>query len=235
MPTFDLLTLLLVLIFAAATGGLLVWLILRKLARSRKFPDRIVVQQVIERVRAVGRLVGLEVYAKEIATVSAGWSWLPPLLLSQARLAMIFHFEKQYFIDLARITPGDVVEIGGGPTSPARFRITLPPIQGTLRLIDVSPYDIQSGRVMGLLDVIPMNAERQAELMRKAQQQAGQLYEHNDARYHIEARRSIERHVKALLDLFGVSAEVVWSDEEERESARLSSEVSRRRSSTLPA
>lgn len=226
MLNLDLVTFLILVLIAAAVGGLCVWWLSRRLFSRKTFQERIVTQHITERIRAVGRLVGLEVYAKEIATVSAGWSWLPPLLLSQARLAMIFHFEKQYFVDLARLSAGDVEDLSRGEVAGAagvggRFRITLPPIEGTLRLTDVTPYDIQSGRVMGLLDVIPMNAERQAELMRKAQQQAGRLYEHSDARYRTEAKLSIERHMTTLLEMFGVTAEIRWSDAEAREARRI--------------
>lgn len=163
---------------------------------------------IADRVRAVGRLVGLEVRAKEIATSRSGCSWLPPLLLSQARLAMIFHFERQYYADLSRLGPRDVETTG-----PGEVRVRLPLIAGDVRLTDVTPYDIQDGRVLGLLDVIPMNAERQRDLMEKAQRQAGVLFESSDARYREEARRSIERHLTSLLELVGVRATISWTSE----------------------
>jgi hypothetical protein len=155
----------------------------------------------------VGKLVGLEVCAKEIATATSGWAWLPPILLSQARLAMIFHFEKQYTVDLARVGPDDVSELG-----PGRFSLRLPPIQGALRLIDVTPYDIQAAKVLGLLDLVSMTADRQKDLMRKAQQQASELYEASDERYLSAARLSVERHLRALMELFGVDVEVRWQE-----------------------
>ncbi|HCT46206.1 MAG TPA: hypothetical protein DF699_13435, partial [Phycisphaerales bacterium] len=99
-----------------------------------------------ERVRAVGKLVGLEVHAKEIATATKGFNWLPPILLSQAKVAMIFQFEKQYAVELGSLDERDVEDMGNG-----RFRVTLPPIVGSLRLMDVEPYDIQQGRVLGLV------------------------------------------------------------------------------------
>src|SRR5205085_5736423 len=104
--------------------------------------ERLDIQTVVERVRAVGKLVGLEVCAKEIATATSGWAWMPPLVLSQARMAMIFNFEKQYTVDLAQVRPEDVVEHGAG-----QFTLRLPPIQGSLRLIDITPYDIQGAKV----------------------------------------------------------------------------------------
>jgi hypothetical protein len=130
---------------------------------------------------------------------------MPPVLLSQARLAMIFHFEKQYSVDLSAIDPADIQDLGDG-----RFRVSLPPIQGNLRLLDVVPYDIQAAKVLGLLDLVSMTADRQKDLMRKAQQQAAELYGTNDARYLSAARLSVERHLRALMDLFGVEVDVLW-------------------------
>ncbi|HYE02276.1 MAG TPA: DUF4230 domain-containing protein [Phycisphaerales bacterium] len=193
------------LILGAGLGFIGAWFLARALGRFRQ--DRIVVQSIAERVRAVGKLVGLEVCAKEIATATSGFAWLPPILLSQARLAMIFNFEKQYSVDLGRVKPDDVQDLGEG-----RYRLRLPPLEGTMRLTDVTPYDIQSGRVLGLVDLIPMTADRQRDLMRRAQQQAAELYRSHDERYHLEARLSIERHLRALLELFGVRVEISWAD-----------------------
>lgn len=187
---------------AAAGAGAMLWLMRRGRAGAR---SSVTTEAITEQVRAVGRLVGLEVCAKEIATATRGWAWLPPLLLSQARLAMIFSFEKQYAVDLARLTRHDVQPTGAG-----RYRLTLPPIQGLLRLIDVTPYDIQDGRVLGLLDVIQMTAERQKELMSQAQNQAAELYAANESRYIAEARRSIERQLGTLFGLFGLEVDLEW-------------------------
>src|SRR3569832_1174479 len=107
MTSLGLVTLLLLMFASVAVGGLAVFVVLCWF-RGRPVPEQLHTVLVTERIRAVGKLVGLEVSAKEIATVTKGWSWVPPLLLSQARLAMIFHFEKQYSVDLRRITPGDV-------------------------------------------------------------------------------------------------------------------------------
>ncbi len=176
--------------------------------KASKRPLEVQTQLITERVRAVGKLVGLEVYAKEIATAKKGFSWLPPLLLSQARLAMIFHFEKQYSIDLRELRAEDIQDLGE-----RQYRLKLPPIRGELKLTDVVPYDVSDGRVLGLLDVIQMNAETQRELMVKAQEQAAELYRSNDARYMNEARASIERHLGALLQLFDVKVELVWAEQ----------------------
>lgn len=165
-------------------------------------------ETVAERVRAVGKLVGLEVHAKEIATSTKGWSWIPPLLLSQAKVAMIFSFEKQYFVDLHRIRERSVEEV-----APGHYRLRMPEVEGTLRLCDVTPYDIQAGRILGLLDVIQMNAETQKQLIRAAQNQASELFENNEARYLSEARRSIAAQLETFLNMFGIRLDVDWGGE----------------------
>lgn len=160
---------------------------------------------IAERVQAVARLIGLEVSAKEIATAKKGLSWLPPAILSQARLAMIFQFEKQYSVDLSLIAADDVEVLATG-----KYRLHMPEIEGTLRLIDVTPYDIQDGRILGLLDVIQMNAATQKQLMDRAQDQAANLFVSNDRRYLAEARASIERQLKSLLALFDADVQFLW-------------------------
>lgn len=188
-------------------AGALAGAVLARLVGRRR-GQVVSVCHVAERVRAVGKLVGLEVCAKEIATASSGWSWLPPVLLSQARVAMIFHFEKQYFVDLARIRPGDVDALGGG-----EFRLRLPAVESTVRLAEVTPYDIQDGRILGLFDVIPMNATRQRDLMRRAQLEAASLDQQTERRYRDEAQRSVERQLAALMQMFGVRVVVAWPEE----------------------
>lgn len=187
-------------------GAALMWALTRLGGGARsKRPLEIRTDLVAERIRTVGKLVGLEVHAKEIATTTRGVSWLPPILLSQAKLAMIFHFEKQYFADLSRLNAGDVREV-----SPGVFRVALPAVEGALRLTDVWPYDIQAGRVLGLIDVIQMNAQTQKELMRAAQDQAAELFTKSEPKYAEEAKRSIERHLESLSRLMGASIEVEW-------------------------
>jgi len=206
----DFLLLLIVLVLAVLVGGLIAaWVVMSvKRGRSGKGVDRIELRMLTERVRAVGKLIGLEVHAKEIATATKGWDWLPTILLSQAKVAMIFQFEKQYAVDLGSLTRDEVTDMGDG-----RFRVELPPIEGSLRLMDVEPYDIQQGRVLGLVDVINMNAERQGELMRTAQQQASELFEKNDPRYIAQARDAIERQLQSIAKMFGVRLDVVWSSQ----------------------
>jgi len=162
---------------------------------------------VAEQVRSVGKLVGLEVHAKEIATATRGWGWMPPMLVSQARLAMIFQFEKQYYADLSLLTGGDVEHTADG-----EVRIRMPEVEGKLHLLDVQPYDIQQGRVLGLLDVMPMNADRQSQLMVAAQKQAALLFGQNDERFRRQAQRAIERELKSLLEMLGLRAELSWPE-----------------------
>lgn len=204
-------TIIILAILMAAMGTALALLLLRR--KSSEAPVRAQSVTVAERVRSVGKLVGLEVHAKEIATSTKGWSWMPPILLSQAKIAMIFHFEKQYFVDLNRLRSSDVEEVQ--PADPvtgerAKFRIHMPPIEGQLRLTDVTPYDIQAGRILGLVDVIQMNAATQSTLMRSAQEQAGQLFENNGDRYEREAVQSIERRLESFLLLFDAELEIIW-------------------------
>lgn len=227
MGILEILGLIVVTFVAGVLLAAAIFIVLRhRSGRKRKAEEPGKVDQTIvlaERVRSVGRLVGLEVMVKEIATASRGFQWMPPLLLSQAKVAMIFHFEKQYSIDLARIDDNDIEQIGIN-----RFRVTLPEIDGTLRLSDVTPYDIQHGRVLGLFDVIPMTAERQTELMAAAQRDAATLYESKEPKYLAEAKRSVARHLSSLLELFDVKVEVVWRDEVEEEAESLLESVGAR-------
>ena len=193
---------------AAGAGGAL--LLTRALAS--KAPETVTVTGIAERLRTAGKLVGLEVSAKEIATSVKGWDWMPPILLSPARLAMIFHFEKQYFVDLARLSPADLDELPPSRLTPdvPRRRLRLPPIESALKLSELEPYDIQAGRVLGLLDVIPMGATRQKDLMKRAQDEASRLFHTHDERYRAAARSSIERQLASLLGMFGAEVEIVW-------------------------
>ena len=168
----------------------------------------ITIDLIAERVRASGKLIGLEVCAKEIATATKGWKWLPPLVYSPARLAMIFQFEKQYYVDLNKVNARDVTDFGD-----RKYQVVLPHIEGQLRLTNVIPYDIQDGKVCGLVDVIQMKAEAQGELMKQAQEQAAQLFETSDAGYLAEARRSVSKQLTALLALFDAEVDIVWKDD----------------------
>ncbi len=222
MPILDPTSLVLLLAGVLVGGGAMFYAF-RRLRRGQPTgakwrDDRVELQMIADRVRSVGKLVALEVSAKEIATASAGWSWLPPLIFNQAKLAMIFHFDKQYWLDLACVRPEDVRDLGGG-----KFRVSLPMIQGQLRLTNMTPYDIQSARVLGLLDLIPMTAERQKELMDRAQHQASSLFEAWDGRYRAEARAAAERQIHTLFGMLGVVVECDWPADEPAVSAPIGS------------
>lgn len=199
-----------------AVAGLvvLVFMLLRRGQKAGLQDATVTVDLIAERVRAAGKLIGLEVCAKEIATAKKGWTWLPPLLLSPARLAMIFQFEKQYFVDLNKVSARDVSDFGD-----RRYQLLLPKIEGQLRLTDVTPYDIQDGKVCGLLDVIQMKAEAQGELMKRAQEQAAILFESADAGYLQEAKRSVQKQLTSLLALFDAEVDVIWKDDLESSDA----------------
>lgn len=204
-------------VMSLVAGGLALAVVLLMLRKKAVAAPVTVVRAhtVAERVRSVGKLVGLEVHAKEIATSTKGWSWLPPILLSQAKVAMIFHFEKQYFVDLSKLRASDVelVENGTDPGSDRpKYRLRLPSVEGALRLTEVTPYDIQAGRIMGLIDVIQMDAPTQKDLMKAAQDEAATLFHKAEGRYVQSAQRSIESHLEALLHLVDVGVEVVWED-----------------------
>ena len=158
-----------------------------------------------ERVRSVGRLVGLEVSAKEIATASEGLSWLPPLVLTPAKVAMIFQFEREYAVELAGLGEERVRRVGSG-----WYRLRLPEPTATTRLAGMTPYDIQNGRVLGLVDVLPVNADRQKALMDEARRQAERVFDGAEDGYRARAKAAIEGQLEALLALFGVEVEVEW-------------------------
>ena len=203
-------TQLILLITGIVIGAVALWLARRAFAKDPTSHTTIETTTVVDRVRSVGRLVGLEVSAKEIATSARGLPWLPPAILSKARLAMIFQFEKQYAIDLARITEDDLRQTRNGA-----WTITLPPIEGALRLVDVTPYDIAAGKILGLFDVIPMDARAQKQLMCSAQEQAASIYAENEHRYTAEAQRSIESQLTALLSMLGVEIEFQWAEQDQ--------------------
>ncbi|MEM1424629.1 MAG: DUF4230 domain-containing protein [Planctomycetota bacterium] len=202
------LEILLIIVLALALGGAAVGLLLYMRRAGEKAPIRVLATDMVaERVRSVGKLVALEVHAKEIATTTKGWGWLPPIILTQAKIAMVFTFDKQYFVELGRLREEDVTEV-----EPGKFTVRLPAVEGSLRLADVRPYDIQAGRLMGLLEVIPMNANTQGALMEAAKEQAAELFARSEGRYQHEAQQAIARQVKALLKLFDAEVTIEWGD-----------------------
>jgi len=75
--------------------------------------------------------------------------------------------------------------------------------------------------VLGLVDVINMNAERQSLLMKTAQTQAAELFEKNDERYEAQARDAIERQLHSIAKLFEGSLEIHWREQSERAQPRI--------------
>lgn len=199
-------TIFFVILVSLAVGAIGMFVFSRLISRGTV--TKVFASSIAERIRAVGKLTGLEVVSKEIVTQTKGLKWLPPLIFSQARLAMIFHFEKQYFIDLSRLSVDDIRRTG-----PTGFLIMLPRIEGHLTLLDVIPYDIQSGKLLGLFDVFKMDAETQKEMMNRAQEEASRLYEENASRYEQEARAAIARQIHGLLELFDVEVGVRFPEE----------------------
>lgn len=212
--------------------------------RKTKTVDRVVTQHITERVRSVGRLVALEVCAKEIATATSGIAdgWLPPIIISPARMAIIFQFRKQYFVDLSAIGAEQVCELPDGRDErrqrlglepQRRVRVTLPALQSELALASMTPYDIQAGRILGLVDIIPMNADRQAALMTRAQEHAAKVFEDQDEVYKSQAVAAVEGQLRSLLGLMGVQLELVWTDAPADAQRMSSSSTERPRSSNL--
>ena len=146
---------------------------------------------MIDRVRTVGRLVSLEVCAKEIATSQTSLAWIPEILFRGRKLAMIFQFETDYFVDLSRLTPADIE-----PRGERRYVLHLPALESQERMTSMEPYDIQNGRLLGLLDVLPNDAAAQKELTKKAHEQAVALFRVKDAQYRAQARASARRSVR---------------------------------------
>lgn len=218
------LTVALVLVVLGGVLGIVAAMKLGSWRRGRvKTNDRVVTQHITERVRSVGRLVALEVSAKEIATATSGIAegWLPPLLISPARMAIIFQFRKQYYVDLAAIGAAEVCELAPAPgddrrarlglAPTQRIRLTLPALQSELALASMTPYDIQAGRILGLVDIIPMNADRQSTLMTRAQDHAAKVFDDQDECYRAQAAAAVESQLRSLLGLMGVELEVAWT------------------------
>ena len=198
----------LIVTLAFLLGAVVIGMVLLLRRSAENAPIKVLATDIVaERVRSVGKLVALEVHAKEIATTTKGWGWLPPLVLTQAKIAMVFTFDKQYFVELGRLKEDDVQM-----REPGVFTMRLPAVEGSLRLADVRPYDVQAGRLLGLLEVIPMSAQTQGSLMEAAKEQAGELFARSEQRYTDEAKRSVEKQVKALLRLFGAEVEIEWAD-----------------------
>ncbi len=191
---------------AGAVGWYAARFIFRRRRQPRRKAPRVACSGVTQRVASVGRFVALEVTAKEIATASTGPQWLPPALLTRAKVAMIFHFRHEYTFDLAALGDGDITTQRTG-----RLRLRMPEMRSNTVLVDLEPYDIQSGKVFGLIEVIPMGAARQRKLMAAARQEAGTVGVEDEHAQRAMARSSAEKHIRKMLGHAGVMVDFDWS------------------------
>ena len=206
MTIIELIGILAVASMAAAAGFYTARLIFRRGRRAGRNKPRVTCRGVTQQVSAVGRLVALDVNAKEIATATSGPDWLPPALLTRAKVALVFHFERQYALDLNALEAEDIVRL-----SPGRVRLRPPPIRSRTTLVDLEPYDIQSGKLFGLLEIIPMNAARQRRLMAAARESACTLSDADEQSHIALARASAEREIRRALQSLGLAVEFDWS------------------------
>jgi hypothetical protein len=185
---------------AGVGGGLLIaWLI----RRGNRKPVVVVPQMLVERVRTVGHLVGLEVQVKDIAT----WedkSWLKYISTSRRKTAIIYTFEIQYFTNLS----ASHVEVAQRPDG--GFDLRLPPVQRRVSLLDQHVYHEQEGEVLFLLPVGISEQERN-DIWKDARRQAEQLLEKKDAEYIARAQESIRAIVAGLLRSFEVDVAIAFA------------------------
>jgi acetamidase/formamidase len=95
----------------------------------------------------------------------------------------------------------------------------------------MTPYDIQAGRILGLVDIIPMNADRQGALMARAQEHAAKVFEDQDREYTLQAAAAVEAQLRSLLGLMGVELELAWAEDPEGAQRMSSSSTESPRSS----
>lgn len=188
-------------------GGGVMFILLRRSKGGMAEPTRTLSESIVERVQSVGRLTGLEVSSKEITTqVKGGFKWIPKLVISPARLAVIFHFETHYYVDLGHLEVTDVRMVG-----PNQYEIVLPRIEHTFMLKELEAYDIQAGRLLGLLDITSLDAETHNDLMQRARTEAESMFQKQNERYSKQAERAVAQQMAALLQMFGVEVNVRWN------------------------
>jgi hypothetical protein len=173
------------------------------LRRSMRKSVVVVPHMLVERVRTVGHLVGLEVQVKDIAT----WedrSWLKYISTSRRKTAIIYTFEIHYFTNLA----GTALEVAQRPEG--GFDLRLPPVQRRVSLLDQHVYHEQEGEVLFLLPV-GISEEERNEIWKDARRQAEQLLEKKDAEYIAKAQESIRSIVAGLLRSFEVDVAITFS------------------------
>jgi Protein of unknown function (DUF4230) len=205
MPIIELIGILSVASLAGAVGWYAARFFFRRRRQPRNKAPRVTCSGVTQRVASVGRFVALEVTAKEIATASTGPQWLPPALLTRAKVAMIFHFRHEYTFDLAALSDSDIMPQRG------RLKLRMPEMQSNTVLVDLEPYDIQSGKVFGLIEVIPMGAARQRKLMAAARQEAGTVGVEDEHAQRAMARSSAEKHIRKMLGHARLVVDFDWS------------------------
>ncbi len=188
-----------VLAIGIASGALIAWVLRRSLRKSVV----VVPQMLVERVRTVGHLVGLEVQVKDIAT----WqdkSWLRYISTSRRKTAIIYTFEIQYFTNLS----AQQVEVAQRPEG--GFHLRLPPVQRRVSLLDQHVYHEQEGEVLFILPV-GISEEERNEIWKDARRQAEQLLEKKDAEYIAKAQESIRAIVAGLLRSFEVQVDIAFA------------------------
>jgi len=187
---------------ALAVAGVILFLKWKGVGKVEREID---VHRIVERVRSVGKLVGFEVLHKEIVTEIEKLKWTPRMLVTPARVAMIFYFEKQYFIDLLKLSESDIEEI-----RPGLYQLTIPPLDGDFCVRQMEAYDIQSRKVVGMFDATGIDENRFNQLMERAREEAEKLYDKQADRYELQARESIARLIKGLFDRFDGRARRRW-------------------------
>lgn len=190
---------LLVLAVGLVAGLALGWFLRRSMRKSVV----VVPQMLVERVRTVGHLVGLEVQVKDIAT----WedkSWLKYISTSRRKTAIIYTFEIQYFTNLSAAQVEIAQRTDGG------FDLRLPPVQRRVSLLDQHVYHEQEGEVLFLLPV-GISEEERNEIWKDARRQAEQLLEKKDAEYIAKAQESIRAIVAGLLRSFEVDVSIAFA------------------------
>ncbi len=196
----DLLTVLIIAAVAALIGaGATFWLQRRFRAR----PSIVTTHSVVERIRAVGKLTGLEVSTKEITTqTKASWKWVPRLVLSPARMALIFNFERHYFVELSELGEESVRK-----RSPREWEITLPALRNEFIFRGIEAYDIQAGRLLGLA-VDSLDAPTHNLLIEQAREESKKVFDRQDRAYRQQAMQVIAHQLRSLLAMFQIDVTV---------------------------
>jgi hypothetical protein len=156
---------------------------------------------VIHRLRGVGRLVALEVGAKEIITVTEG----EDTFWGRARkLIMVFTFQIQYSCDLRS------ADVTVEPDGEGRFRVCLPPVERLTCLVDQQHHHDQAGSSWFGLVQKPFSAAERDALWHKARTQAEEAAGAGGGHLEI-AERQVISILTALFAPTGVQIEVEFA------------------------